>query len=211
IDGKFFRAVEDIVAVDAAGEGFVFELFADAGGFDIVDRFAGFDEGAGGEEAGELVAGEENFVQMREARGAGVLGVAEDGVTDLRRPATLFEDADADVGMLLRGGVAFVVEVVQQAGGSVELNALRSVIADEAEAQDLLLTVGADAAFDGEGVLEQAGALGELVEERPRGFAGGDGIRRSGRYLISHSGSRFGVRRQYCRYLRVSCGLFLQS
>jgi hypothetical protein len=45
---------------------------------------------------------------------------------------------------------------------------LRSVIANEAQVQNLLLTVGADAAFDGEGMLEQAGALGELVEERPR-------------------------------------------
>jgi hypothetical protein len=168
IDGKFFRAVEDVVAVDAAGEGFVLELFPDAGDFDIVDRFARLDERAGGEEAGKLVAGEEHFVQMREARRAGVLGVAEDGVADLRRPATLFEDADTDVGMLLGGGVALVVEVVQQAGGSVHLYALRSVIANEAQVQNLLLTVGADAAFDGEGMLEQAGALGELVEERPR-------------------------------------------
>ena len=100
IDSQFGCAVDDVVAVDAAGEGLVLELLPDAGDFDIVDGFAGLDERAGGEEAGELVAGEERLVQMRDARRAGVLGVAEDGVANLRRPAALFEDADADPGML---------------------------------------------------------------------------------------------------------------
>ena len=115
--------------------------------------------------------------------------------------------------------MTFVVEVVQQAGGAVEIDEVRDVFADEAELPGLLLAVGADTAFDGERVLEQAGALGELGEQRPCGVAGwygmrdgrGCGRRQMGRYLVSHIVFRFGVRREYHRYLRVSCGLFLQS
>ena len=82
-------SIEDIVAVHAAGEGFVLELFPDAGDFDIADGLAGLDEGASGEKARELVTGEESLVQVGDARSVGVFGVAEDGMADLLRPATL--------------------------------------------------------------------------------------------------------------------------
>ena len=51
-NAEFFGALVHVVAVDAAGEGFVFQFFLHGRGFDFVDAFAGFNEGASGEEAG---------------------------------------------------------------------------------------------------------------------------------------------------------------
>jgi hypothetical protein len=82
-------------------------------------------------------------------------------------PAALFEDTDADIRMLLGGWMALVVEVMQQSGGGVEVDEGLSIVANEAETPRLLYAVGVDAAFDGECVLEQAGALGEFIEQGP--------------------------------------------
>jgi hypothetical protein len=164
VNVQLLRSVEDIVAVHAAGEGFVLELFPDTRDFDIADGLAGLDEGARGEKARELVAGEESLVQVRRALRAGVFGVAEDGMADLLGPATLFKDADADPRMLIGRGKPLVVEIVQQTSGAVEINQARGIIADQSATVRLLLAVSADATFDSECVLEQAGALGELGE-----------------------------------------------
>ena len=70
---------------------------------------------------------------MRDARNAGVLRVAEDRGAKFHGPALSLEFAHADEGMLLRSGVALVVEVVKQAGGGVELNEAGALVAVEAE------------------------------------------------------------------------------
>src|SRR6266436_749433 len=57
-DAELLSAVVDVVATDAAGEGFIFQLFLHGCSFHLVDAFGRLDERAGGEEAGELVAGE---------------------------------------------------------------------------------------------------------------------------------------------------------
>src|ERR1700677_3832155 len=49
---EFFGTFVDIIAADAAGEGFVLQFFLHGCGFDFVDALAGFDEGASGEKAG---------------------------------------------------------------------------------------------------------------------------------------------------------------
>jgi len=54
--------------LDATRESFVLHLFPHAGGVDIVDRLCGLDQRAGGEESGELVAGEESLGELRGAR-----------------------------------------------------------------------------------------------------------------------------------------------
>src|ERR1700683_2760932 len=46
---EFFGTFVDIIAADAAGEGFVFQFFLYRGGFDFVNAFAGLDQGASGE------------------------------------------------------------------------------------------------------------------------------------------------------------------
>jgi CubicO group peptidase (beta-lactamase class C family) len=70
----------------------------------------------------QLVAGKQALVQMRHARHAGVLRVAEDRRAQLDRPAQPLQFAHADEGMLFQRGVALVVEVVQQRRGRVELD-----------------------------------------------------------------------------------------
>jgi hypothetical protein len=62
-DAEFLSAIVDVVATDAARERLVFQLFLHGCGFHLVDAFGGFDERAGGEEAGELVTGEEGVVE----------------------------------------------------------------------------------------------------------------------------------------------------
>src|SRR5690348_3495858 len=139
---------------------------------------------------------------MRDAWRAGIVGVTHDGVTNVGGPAAFLEDAIADVGVFLRGRVALVVEIVEQGGGAVNVDESLRVAIRESEALGFLLTVGADAAFNGEGVLEQAGRLGELGEQSPSGFARG----KKGGYLVSHSTSVSEEKRQYYRSLRVLWG-----
>src|SRR6266478_266946 len=64
-------AFDDVFAVDAAGEGFVFHFFPDGWGFDLRERFSRLDESASGYESGKFIAGEKSFFHGREARDAG--------------------------------------------------------------------------------------------------------------------------------------------
>ena len=171
IDAEFGCALEDIFAGDAAGEGLVLEFFAHAGGFDIGDLAAGLDQGAGGEKAGEFVAGEEGFVEVGEARDAGVTGVSEDGGAQLGGPAETLQFADADEGMFGERGVALVVEVMQQGRCRVEVEQGCALGTVEGESVSLLRGVGDDAGFDGERMFAQAFAGGPLGEELPGGGA----------------------------------------
>ena len=112
-DGEEFSAVGDVFALDGACEGFVFHFLEDALGFDIVDGLGGLDEGAGGEKAGELIAGEEGAVEVGSRWNAGVICVGEDGVKDLFGPALLAKEGYAYEGVLGEGGVALVVHVME--------------------------------------------------------------------------------------------------
>ena len=62
VDAKFGGALDYVFAVDAAGECFVFHFLSHAGDFDVGDGLRGLDQGTGGEEAREFVAGEESFI-----------------------------------------------------------------------------------------------------------------------------------------------------
>jgi transcriptional regulator with XRE-family HTH domain len=161
--------------VDTAGECLVLHLFAYAGDFDACDRLVRLDERAGCKEAGEFVAGEKGLVEMGDAGHAGILRVAEDGRSDFNRPAQPLKFADADEGMLCGGGVALVVEVVEQAGGYVQFKEPRAVLfmlgAGEADAVGFGLTAGGDADFHCKCMLAQALALGPLGQQLPSLFA----------------------------------------
>lgn len=146
-------AGDDVLPVDGAGEGLVFHLAADRAGVEIGDVLGGLDQGGGGDKAGELVAGEEGLLHRSDAGDAGVLGVAEDAAAQLFGPSALFQDLVADEGMLLRGGVALVVEVVEQAG--------EAVLVFFAGLE--LCRIGAHAGLDGEGVFAQTLRLGVLT------------------------------------------------
>jgi len=68
-DAEFFGAFADIIAGDAFGEEFVFHAALHGVHLEIENAFRRADVGASGEEAGELVAGEEPCAQARIWRG----------------------------------------------------------------------------------------------------------------------------------------------
>ena len=117
VDAELGCALNDVFAVDAAGEGFVFHLFLHARDFDVGDGFRRLDQGAGGEEAGQLIAGKEDFGEVRGARHAGVERVAKDCGAEFLGPAQALQFADADEGVLFGRGMALIVKIVEQSGG----------------------------------------------------------------------------------------------
>ncbi len=74
----------------------------------------------GGDEASELVAGEEGLLQLRVAADSGVVGVRHDGSANVFGPAALGEDGIALVGMLFGAGIFLVIEVVDEADDAPE-------------------------------------------------------------------------------------------
>jgi len=165
IGAEVFGAVDDVVAVDLAGEGFVFHPLSDGLGVDFCERLAGLDEGNGGDESGELVTGEETFFHWRVATDAGVFGVGHDGAADFVGVSALFQDFVAFIGMLFGGGPAFVVEVVDESDDAPEIFGFGGSVG-------VFARTGAHAGLHGERVLAQALGLGELGEELPGLVAG---------------------------------------
>ena len=84
-NAEFFGALADVFAIDAAGEGFVFEAFFYGVGFQIENAFRRANVGAGHQEAGEFVAGEERVFQRGLPRHVGVVGVRKDGTNQFFR------------------------------------------------------------------------------------------------------------------------------
>src|SRR5258708_26728333 len=68
-DAELFGAFADVVAADAFGKGLVFQAAFHGIHFQIEDAFRGADIGAGGEEAGQFVAGEEGVLERGLAGG----------------------------------------------------------------------------------------------------------------------------------------------
>jgi hypothetical protein len=141
-DAQLFGAFADVVAADAFGEGLVFHAAFDGIHFQVEDALRRANVGAGGEKAGQFVAGEEGVLEGRLARHVAIVGVGEDGADDFLGIALLAKDSGAFGGVLFVRGVGFVgpalvVEVVQKGGESpkVFIGAL-------------LAGVGADAGFD---------------------------------------------------------------
>src|SRR5271167_1448545 len=64
-DAELLGALDDVFAADATGERFVFHALLHGAGFEVEDAFRGADVGAGGEEAGEFVTGEEGMLEGR--------------------------------------------------------------------------------------------------------------------------------------------------
>ena len=64
VDAEFGHALQDVLAVNAACEGLVFHLFLHARNLDVGDGLAGLDQRASGEEAGQLIAGKEDFGEV---------------------------------------------------------------------------------------------------------------------------------------------------
>ena len=62
-DAEFLSAFDHLFAADAAGEGFVFHALLYGTDFEVEDALGGADVGAGGQKAGEFVAGKERVFE----------------------------------------------------------------------------------------------------------------------------------------------------
>ncbi len=127
------------------------------------------EQGAGGEEAREFIAGKQRSIEMRLRWNARVIRVGQDGVEDFFRPAPLAQEADGDEGVLLGGGVPLVVHVMEQAGASVGVGQALRLPVLKAQAFGLDATVGLGAGGHGEGVFAQTVTLCPILEQRLRG------------------------------------------
>src|SRR6202022_2104062 len=91
VNAELLGPGEDLFAVDAAGEGLVLELLLDGLDVDVRDSLAGRYQGDRRHEADELVDGVKHLLHRRRPGGIGVVGVGENAIPDLLRPASLFE------------------------------------------------------------------------------------------------------------------------
>lgn len=152
-----------IVPVDAGGEICGLHFFDDAFCFEVHDGAAGPDVDAGGDEAGEFVAGEEVALDGGGGFDAGFGGVVGgDGLDDFGVDVFFLEEGHAPEGVVF--GVLFVVEVVEEAGDAPLV--LVGV---------LEIGVVAHAGFDGEHVSSEGVAGGVGLHEL-EGFGSGHGV-----------------------------------
>src|SRR4249919_1222576 len=106
-------ALDDLLAVYAAGEARLLQLLADGAGLERRDP-VGPDEPAGVHEARHLVAGEEGVLEARLAHDARVAAVRLDRAHEPLRVAALAQHGRAVLGVLVERWVPLVVEVVQE-------------------------------------------------------------------------------------------------
>ena len=115
-----------------------------------MNAFRRLDQRAGGEETSKLIASKKRAIERRDARDAGVGGVAENRMNDLFRIAALAQDGGTLARMFFRRmvfdvGPALVIEIVQQSCKS-PCFFIRGIP----------VGVGAHAGFDGQRVFPQA-------------------------------------------------------
>src|SRR4029453_1205628 len=151
-----FRSAVPVVKIHGAGETLVLELLLDRCRLEPGDGAAGAHEGAGGDEARQLVARVETSVQQGHARESRVVRMGEDGVDDLRRGAAGDEYLGTLHGMVRGRGVHLVVEVVEHARHPPRLG-IGAVTAGG----------GTHGRFHGQRVLAETVGLREFGEEGP--------------------------------------------
>src|SRR5262249_18562773 len=103
-----------------------------------------------------LVAGVEALFHQALPFHTAVVGMGKDGAADLLGIAAFFEDFVAHERVLGRGGIFFIIEIVQQAGDAP----LVFVLAE-------LAGVGAHTGLNGQHVLAQALRLGVFAKQAP--------------------------------------------
>src|SRR5579872_3063431 len=100
---------------------------------------------------------------MVHARHSGVLRVAEDGRAQLWRPAQSLEFANADKRVFFQRWMPFVIEVMQERGGCVELEHPFAIRPTQAKSIGLSFAARRDANLDSTGMFAQVVALGPLL------------------------------------------------
>ena len=165
-DAEFGGAVAHVVAIDAAGEGFVFEAFFDGVDFEIEDAFGRANVGASDEEAGKFVASEKGVLERSLPGNIAIVSVRKNGADELFRVAAFAKNSGAFGGMFLVGGVGvvgefLVVKIVEQRSESPKVFVGARFFG-----------VSANAGFDGEHVFAQGFGLREFADKLPGVFAG---------------------------------------
>ena len=158
---EFLGATANVVAIDAAREGFVFETAFYGIDLEVEDAFGRADVSAGGKKAGEFVAGEEYVFQRRLARHIAIVGVRENGADNFAGVAVLAENLSAMSWMFFIGGMSFVrpalvIEIVEKGGKAPGLFI-----------GALLAGIGANAGFDGEHVFTKRFRLRVFAKQIP--------------------------------------------
>ena len=78
------------------------------------------------------------------------------------RPAQALQFAHTDERVFLGSGMALVIEVVEDAGGAVELNEGAAVVSNEATSLGFCFSASSDTYLNGQGMLAKALAPGPL-------------------------------------------------
>jgi tetratricopeptide (TPR) repeat protein len=117
---KLFGAVDDLLAIDRAGERFVFHFLFDRREVDIVNALGWPNESDGDDETTQLVDCTQGFLQVGLRNDSGIIRVRQDRATNLLAPAVLAQPLNADKRMAFGGTaleirMSFVIHVVKQA------------------------------------------------------------------------------------------------
>src|SRR5262249_48793575 len=145
-------------ALDGPGERLVLYAFDDRGRLEVEHALAWPDQRRRGDEAGELVAGEQRFLERRRALNAGrLLGMRLYGADEPIWVSALPENLAALERMIAKRRPALVVEVVQKADNPPLVFALAE-----------LPRIAAKGCLDGQRVLQQAFSGRVLIQQAPR-------------------------------------------
>jgi 2-polyprenyl-3-methyl-5-hydroxy-6-metoxy-1,4-benzoquinol methylase len=145
IDAQISSAIDNVVAVHAAGKSFVLHLLAHGLRFHLGQRLVRLDQRACRDEAGDFVASVERLFHPTFTLHAAVVGMGENGAAHVFRIAALFQNLVSHKRMLGRRGIFFIIKVMQQAGDAPLVLVLAK-----------LASIGAHARFHGQHVLAQA-------------------------------------------------------
>src|SRR5918994_2382475 len=155
IYAELLGAPYDVFPVHGRSEGLLFHLLADALCLHVFETF-GTHEGAGHDEAGELVHGVERLGHEGVAGHVQVVGVPLYGVDDVVGIASALQLPYTDHGMLIRRGMFLVVHIVQETGYAPLLLVLPETAG-----------VGSHGGLDGEHVLAQGVTLCPSAHKLP--------------------------------------------
>src|SRR5881398_816704 len=119
IDAKRLRALDHILTTHSASKSLVFHLLLHGPSVDLHHTLGWPNERRGGDQASELVDGEQRLGHQRRPRHTAVPSVSHDRVEDVLRPAKAAEMPNSPGRMLLGwrvGGVriSLVIEVVNE-------------------------------------------------------------------------------------------------
>jgi len=114
IDAEFLGALNHIGTVDATGEGLVFHLLAHAGDFDLGDRLAGLTRAQAVRKPASSSQAKRHLSRWV-TRGTPDTGHGRESRCASRRATQALQFTDSDKWVLFERGMAFVVEVVQEA------------------------------------------------------------------------------------------------